>query len=231
MDTCLRLVFGLALTVAAVAQAHAQASGPVYAVSYVQVQPAAKSEAAATLKMLRDASRKDEGNLAADAVESTARPGHFVVLTTWKDQAALDAHMAAAGTKEARGKLHAVRAAPIDDRLHNTLSVAGTSAGTAGGASRPVYVVTHVDVPPPRKDECIALLTKLAEDSRKDQGVVRFDVVQQTSRPNHFTVIEVWSDSKAFDAHVMAAHVRDFRDRLTPMSGALYDERFYHALD
>jgi|SRR5262245_4316117 len=227
MDTCLRLVFGLALTVVAVAQAHAQASGPVYAVSYVEVQPTAKSEAAATLKMLRDASRKDEGNLAADAVESTARPGHFVVLTAWKDQAALDAHMAAASTKEARGKLHAVRAAPIDDRLHNTLSV----AGTAGRASRPVYVVTHVDVPPPRKDACIALLTKLAEDSRKDQGVVRFDVVQQTSRPNHFTVIEVWSDSKAFDAHVMAAHVRDFRDRLTPMSGALYDERLYHALD
>jgi len=230
MDTCLRLVFALALTVVAVAHAHAQASGPVHVVSYVEVQPAAKSEAAATLKMLRDASRKDEGNLAADAVESTARPGHFVVLTAWKDQAALDAHMAAASTKEARGKVHAVRAAPIDDRLHNTLSVAGAAAGT-GGASRPVYVVTHVDVPPPRKDECIALLTKLAEDSRRDQGVVRFDVVQQTSRPNHFTVIEVWSDSKAFDAHVMAAHVRDFRDRLTPMSGALYDERLYQALD
>ena len=223
MDTCLRLVFALALMVVAVAQAHAQASGPVHVVSYVEVQPAAKSEAAATLKMLRDASRKDEGNLAADVVESTTRPGHFVILTAWKDQAALDAHMAAAGTKEARGKLHAVRAAPIDDRLHTTLSV----TGTAGGAARPVYVVTHVDVPPPRKDECIALLTKLAEDSRKDQGVVRFDVVQQTSRPNHFSVIEVWRNRKAFDDHVMKTHVRDFRDQLTPMSGALYDERLY----
>jgi len=227
MDTCLRLASALAVMVVAMAQAHAQASGPVHVVSYVEVQPAAKSEAAATLKMLRDASRKDEGNLAAEVVESTTRPGHFVVLAAWKDQAALDAHMAAAATKEARGKLHAVRAAPIDDRLHNTLSI----AGTASRAARPIYVVTHVDVPPPRKDECITLLTKLAEDSRKDQGVVRFDVVQQTSRPNHFTVIEVWNDSKAFDAHVMAAHVRDFRDRLTPMSGALYDERLYQALD
>src|SRR5262245_16141021 len=153
MDTCLRLVFGLALTVVAVAQAHAQASGPVYAVSYVEVQPTAKSDAAATLKMLRDTSRKDEGNLAADVVESTARPGHFVILAAWKDQAALDAHMAAASTKDARGKLHAVRAAPIDDRLHNTLSVGGAAAGMAGRAERPVYVVTHVDVPPPRKDE------------------------------------------------------------------------------
>src|SRR5215510_1363816 len=115
MDTCLRLASALAVMVVAMAQAHAQASGPVYAVSYVEVQPAAKSEAAATLKMLRDASRKDEGNLAAEVVESTARPGHFVILSAWKDQAALDAHMADAGTKEARGKLHAVRAAPIDD--------------------------------------------------------------------------------------------------------------------
>jgi len=227
MDTCLRLVFALALMVVAVAQAHAQASGPVHVVSYVEVQPAAKSEAAATLKMLRDASRKDEGNLAADVVESTTRPGHFVILTAWKDQAALDAHMAAAGTKEARGKLHAVRAAPIDDRLHNTLSV----TGTARGAARPVYVVTHVDVPPPRKDECIALLTKLAEDSRKDQGVVRFDVVQQTSRPNHFTVLEVWQDQKAFDAHAIADHTKKFRAALGPMLGAPYEDRLYAAVE
>ena len=35
----------------------------------------------------------------------------------------------------------------------------------------------------------------------------------------------------AFDAHGMAAHTRQFRDQLAPMSGSLYDERLYLALN
>jgi quinol monooxygenase YgiN len=44
-------------------------------------------------------------------------------------------------------------------------------------------------------------------------------------------VVEVWKSKKAFDAHSMTAHVREFRDKLTPMSGALYDERLYKAVN
>ena len=95
-----------------------------------------------------------------------------------------------------------------------------------------IYAVTHVDVIPPRKERRLcALLRQLAADSGKDAGHVRFDVLQQTNRPNHFTVVEVWKDRNAFDAHGMAAHTRQFRDRLAPMSGALYDERLYAVLD
>jgi quinol monooxygenase YgiN len=94
-----------------------------------------------------------------------------------------------------------------------------------------VYVVTHVDVPPPRKDDCVALLRTLAAASRKETGNLRYDVVQQSNRPNHFTVIEVWRSRKDFDQHAAAAPARAFRDQLTPMSGALYDERLYRGID
>ena len=218
----------LAMAAGTVQTAGAQESGPVYVVTYVEVQPGAKREATTLLRGLRDAARRDSGNLRADVLESTSRPGHFVLLTNWKDQKALDGHMAAAATKEARDRLQALRNSPADDRIHNGLAVAATDAGPA---RRAFYVVTHVDVPPPRKDECVTMLKKLADASRKDQGSVAFDVVQQTSRPNHFTVIEAWKDRKAFDAHVQAAHVREFRDQLTPMSGALYDERLYRVLN
>ena len=105
-------------------------------------------------------------------------------------------------------------------------ALAGVDAAMAGG----VHVVTHVDVPPPSKDDCIALLKQLTENSRKDPGVLRFDVLQQDSRPNHFTVVEAWRDRKSHDAHIMAEHTREFRRKLTPMSGALYDERVYDAI-
>jgi quinol monooxygenase YgiN len=222
------LAVGLLAMAAIGTNAASAQDSTVYGVTYFEVQPGAKGEATTLLKGLRDAARRDEGNARAEVLERTSRPGHFVMLTTWKDQKALDAHMAAAATKEARDKLNGLRNSPADDRIHNSLAVATSEAGrrAAGG----FYVVTHVDVPPPRKDDCVTMLKKLADDSRKDQGNVAFDVVQQTSRPNHFTVMEAWKDRKAYDAHVMTAHVRAFRDQLTPMSGALYDERLYRAV-
>ena len=94
-----------------------------------------------------------------------------------------------------------------------------------------IYVATHVDVIPPRKDDGVAALKRLGEDSRRDHDNLRFEVVQQISRPNHFTVVEIWRDAKAVETHSMAAPTREFRDKLATMTGALYDERLYRAID
>ena len=212
---------------AGTAPAQAQDAGTVSIVTYVEVQPQAKGEAVDLLAGFRDATRKDDGNLAADVVESTARLGHYVILTAWKDQKAFDAHMAAAHTKEFREKIHGLRNSPLDDRLHNNLTVAPAQAAAKG---KPVYVITHVDVPPPRKDECVALLKKLADASRQDAGNLRFDVVQQTNRPNHFTVVESWGSRGAFDVHEVQPQTFEFRTKLATMTGALYDERLYRAM-
>jgi quinol monooxygenase YgiN len=218
----------LMLALGTMLEAQAQDTGTVYVVTYLEVRPTARAEATTLLKELREQSRKQDGNLATEVLVSSLRPGQFVVLTTWKDQKALDAHMAASAIKDLRGKVHELRNSPADDRIHNSLTVAKADAAAA---RRPIYVVTHVDVPPPRKDDCIALLRTLADASRKEAGNLRYDVVQQTSRPNHFTVVEVWRNRKAFDEHAAASAARAFRDQLTPMSGALYDERLYRGVD
>jgi quinol monooxygenase YgiN len=43
--------------------------------------------------------------------------------------------------------------------------------------------------------------------------------------------VEVWKNQKAYDDHIVSAHNKKFRDALTPMTGALYDERLYKAVD
>jgi quinol monooxygenase YgiN len=55
-------------------------------------------------------------------------------------------------------------------------------------------------------------------------------VLQQTSRPNHLTLVEAWRGRAALEAHEAAAHTRKFRDALLPMSGSLYDQRLYKAI-
>jgi len=219
------LLLAMALTLASV-PLHAQ-DAAVYVVSYIEVAPPATATAAGLLRQFANTSRKDDGNTRFEVLQRLAPSNHFAIVATWKDQKSYDAHAAAVHSKEFADKIKPHLISTIDNRLHNGLAVAGTAAESAPGA---VFVVTHVDVPPPSKDDCISALKMLVDDSRKEAGAARFDVFQQTSRPNHFTVVEIWKSQNAYDAHITAAHTRKFRDRLTPMSGALYDERLYKAL-
>ena len=120
-----------------------------------------------------------------------------------------------------------MHAAPYDERVHSGMAVGARDALRAGS----VVVVTHVDVPGAFKDATVPLLQQLSDASRKETGNLRFEVQQQGNRPNHFTVVELWADQKAYDAHVVAGHTRQFRDKLGPMVGALYDERLYKAIE
>ena len=95
----------------------------------------------------------------------------------------------------------------------------------------PLYVVTYVETKPTARDETAALLKSYRGVSRSAPGNVRFEIVQQTNRPNHFTVFEIWRSREAFDANGMSAYQREFRDKLAGMAGALYDERLYEILN
>lgn len=228
MRTWLAILLALAvLPVIPMNTAQAQ-DGPVYAVSYIDAAPAARAAVVKALQQLAAASRKDDGNQRLEILQRIAPPNQFVLVSIWKDKKSQEAHAAAAHTKDFREKMKPQLISLIDDRLHTGFEIASGAAGkVAPGA---IFVVSHVDVPPPRKDECEAALKALAADSRKDAGVVRFEVFQQSNRPNHFTVVEVWKNQKAYDDHIVSAHNKKFRDTLTPMTGALYDERLYKAL-
>src|SRR6516164_5919601 len=83
---------GLCIAAAALAQpAHAQSSA-VYIATYVEVMPNAVAPGAALLKQYRDATAKEDGNQRADALQEIERPNRFVVVETWRDKAAFDAH-------------------------------------------------------------------------------------------------------------------------------------------
>jgi len=226
----MRSTLSLAVTLLAAAMTHAQAqapSGPIYIAAYAEVGTSSVKDGIAVLKQFRDAVRKEGGNMGIEIAQEIGRANRFLILESWKDQAAFDAHGKSAATMAFGEKFKAIQNAPLDIRVHNALSVAD-SAGAGKGS---VYVASHVDVPPPRKDEVIAALNPLAGDSRKGAGNQRFDVWQQTSRPNHFTVVEAWKDQKAYDARGSASPQRTFRDKLGPMLGALYDERLYRVVN
>jgi quinol monooxygenase YgiN len=209
----------------------APADARFYAVAYVEAMASAAPKAAGLLKQYRDVSAKQDGFISIEVFEQIGRPGHFAVFEVWRDQKAFDARDASA-QKQLRDALQPIRVSDYDQRPYKTITLDDRRGRDDRGSrvqAAHVVVVTHVDVAP--NPQVAVMLKDLADASRKEPGSVRFDVVQHTMRANHFTVVEVWRDQKALDAHVAAAHTRQYRDTLQPMTGSPLDERVYHAID
>ena len=220
------LVSALLLVAMPGQQAGTPADTRFYAVSYVEAMASSTGKAIALLKQYRDTSAKQDGFVSIEVFEQLGRPGHFALFEVWRDQNAFDTRDAAV-QKQLRDALQPMRVSDYDQRPYKTISVDDRRSGRL--AASQVVVVSHVDVAP--NPQVAVMLKDLAEASRKEPGNVRFDVVQHTMRANHFTVLEVWRDQKALDAHVAAPHTRQYRDTLQPMTGSPLDERVYKSID
>jgi quinol monooxygenase YgiN len=200
--------------------------GPYYIVTYFNVEPKATRKAMAMLRQFAAATRKEDGNTELTVLHELNRPGHFAIVEAWKDKAAAEAHGAA--MKAFGDKLQPIVTAPFSSRPFLELDVA--KPATDANLESAIWVVTHVDVFPQSKDEVAGMVKQLADDSRKDAGVQRFDALIWDGRANHFHLIEAWADRKSLEAHIAADHTRAFRAKLTPLEGAPYDERLYEVV-
>jgi len=105
---------------------------------------------------------------------------------------------------------------------------AGVTAGSAmAGGPNGVVVVTHLDIIPTFVDQAVPVLNEFVQDSRNDPGVVVFKMISWTPTTNHFQLIEVFENERAFEAHASAAHTIAFRRDIQQFIGAPYDDRVY----
>ena len=232
---------------------------PYFIVTYIEVAPSETQKAAELIRKHSTASKQQAGNLRFEALQGTGRTNHFALLEAWQDQAAREAHAKAERTVAFRKALQPLLYSPYDERPHVGL-VAADPATIAKGGSGTVYAVTHIDIIPPEQfppckrqvsetGPCgIGLVQKLAADSRKHAGSLRFDALTQANRANHMTVVEMWQSAKDQEAHTVHPDTRNFRDGLSgvapggglaadplfvinPLSGSLYDEQLYKSID
>jgi len=217
-----RLLIGVwALALAVTLSAQAPSDTTFYAVSYLETAASSARAASTALRTYRDATAKQDGCSAVDAFEQIGRPGHWVLVETWRDQKAFDARDAAV-QQRLLDAIKDSRVSGFDQRPYKTVAVAPARAAAAASA---VSVISHVDVAP--NPAVAPMLARLAADSRQEPGNLRFDVLQHTMRGNHFTVIETWRDQAALDAHVTAPHTRKYRDDILPLTGSPLDERVF----
>ena len=108
-------------------------------------------------------------------------------------------------------------------------------AGMAGmadiaHAQEPVYVVTHIDLMPTGVPTGVPAMKQFAAETLKEKGCIRFEILQQDGRPNHLTLVAIWKDQKAFDAHDAAPYTKEFREKMQPLIGSPWDERLHQLI-
>src|SRR4051812_21728317 len=83
--------------------------------------------------------------------------------------------------------------------------LAATAASAQGQQPAPpapptdpaIYAISYVEVAPASASQAGKALKQLADASRKEAGVLTFDVARRISPTNQFVIIEAWKDQAA----------------------------------
>ena len=80
-----------------------------------------------------------------------------------------------------------------------------------------LIVHVHVHVNPESVAAFIEATIENAQNSIREPGIARFDVMQQRDDPTRFVLVEVYRDEKATEAHRQTAHYVKWRDAVASM--------------
>ena len=78
-------------------------------------------------------------------------------------------------------------------------------------------VLVHVRVKPEMIDAFKQATVENASDSVKEDGIARFDVIQQNDDPTRFILVEVYKTADAPAAHKETVHYLKWRDTVAEM--------------
>jgi (4S)-4-hydroxy-5-phosphonooxypentane-2,3-dione isomerase len=92
-------------------------------------------------------------------------------------------------------------------------------------------VLVHVHVKQDKIEEFSEAILENARNSILEEGVVRFDVLQQTEDPSQFTLVEVYQNPEAQLKHRETQHYLKWRDSVVdwmaePRTGIKYSNLF-----
>ena len=73
-----------------------------------------------------------------------------------------------------------------------------------------VLVIGRVRCSDEKRGELIPLLEKMQNDSREEDGCIRYGFFAAVEDPNSFVAVEEWADREALDKHFAQPHLQEF---------------------
>src|SRR5262245_9359670 len=91
-----------------------------------------------------------------------------------------------------------------------------------------LFIATYVDIKRSLTAEGMRLLRVYRDASGAESGKEQIHLLQETSRPNRFVVLESWKDQPMFLSHEEAQHTLQFRAELKSIYSNPPDQRVHH---
>jgi quinol monooxygenase YgiN len=77
-----------------------------------------------------------------------------------------------------------------------------------------LLVIGRVRCAPEQREELIGQLERMQDDSRREDGCLRYGFFAAVEDEQSFIAVEEWEDRQALDRHFAEPHLRDFSGRL-----------------
>jgi autoinducer 2-degrading protein len=94
-------------------------------------------------------------------------------------------------------------------------------------STSPHIAIVHCHVRPEDVEAFRAASRANATESRREPGVLRFDVLQETEDATRFVLVEVFRDPAGAAAHRETPHYQRWRDAVAPMMAEPRSNRKY----
>jgi quinol monooxygenase YgiN len=73
-----------------------------------------------------------------------------------------------------------------------------------------IVVIGRVRCQPEQRERLVALLKRMQEDSRREDGCLRYGFFAAIEDSHSFIAVEEWSDHEALDRHFAQPHLHEF---------------------
>jgi quinol monooxygenase YgiN len=83
-----------------------------------------------------------------------------------------------------------------------------------------LLVIGRVRCSPDQREELVALLERMQENSRREDGCLRYGFFAAVEDPLSFVAVEEWADREALDRHFGQAHLQEFAQGLAGLVAA-----------
>ena len=77
-----------------------------------------------------------------------------------------------------------------------------------------LLVIGRVRCDPEKREELVALLERMQNDSRREEGCIRYGFFAAVEDEHSFIAVEEWQDREALDRHFAEPHLHEFSARL-----------------
>ena len=77
-----------------------------------------------------------------------------------------------------------------------------------------ILVIGRVRCEEANREALVEALTRMQDESRKEDGCVRYGFFAAVEDPLSFVAVEEWRDRNALDAHFAQPHLREFTEKL-----------------